>query len=362
MLGRHPRARRGAAPARARVGRVGSALLRARAGARARRRGVQRPGRRCSTGRSTLLALAAQFVFDFLRDDARGARARRCRRALSIRRCAGLRRRCGARADRPAARVRAARPAPAGAPARAAARRPARASSRASAQARIDHALELAHAYRGTALLLGDVIEADDEYTGAHSRDVVDLVRRGRRRARGSTRDERRDAEFVALLHDVGKIRIPNEIINKPGPLDAGGAGAHEDAHDRGRGDARAGRRRCSATSAQLVRSCHERWDGGGYPDGLAGERDPARRPDRLLLRRLQRDDDRPPVPRGRWPPRRRSRSCGAAPGTHFDPRVVDALARGSSSARCPTTSTTAATAGIVVPTTIRFISAGRTS
>ncbi|HEY8107695.1 MAG TPA: hypothetical protein VIC70_03255, partial [Gaiellaceae bacterium] len=43
-------------------------------------------------------------------------------------------------------------------------------------QVRIDHALELSTAYRGTAMLLGDVIEADDEYTGAHSRDVVDLV------------------------------------------------------------------------------------------------------------------------------------------------------------------------------------------
>jgi HD-GYP domain-containing protein (c-di-GMP phosphodiesterase class II) len=41
---------------------------------------------------------------------------------------------------------------------------------------RIDHALELSHAYRGTAFLLGDVVEADDEYTGNHSRDVVSLV------------------------------------------------------------------------------------------------------------------------------------------------------------------------------------------
>ncbi|MGH3051759.1 MAG: hypothetical protein ACRDM8_02230, partial [Gaiellaceae bacterium] len=40
---------------------------------------------------------------------------------------------------------------------------------------RIDHALELSHAYRGTVFLLGDVIEADDAYTGTHSRDVVEL-------------------------------------------------------------------------------------------------------------------------------------------------------------------------------------------
>jgi hypothetical protein len=43
-------------------------------------------------------------------------------------------------------------------------------------RARMDYVLELSHAYRGTALLLGDVVEADDEYTGAHSRDVVSLV------------------------------------------------------------------------------------------------------------------------------------------------------------------------------------------
>ena len=81
------------------------------------------------------------------------------------------------------------------------------------------------------------------------------------------------------------------------------------------RGDARPASAGCSANVGHLVRSCHERYDGGGYPDGLAGERDPARRADRLLLRRLQRDDDRPALPRGRGPPRRRSPSSGAAPG-----------------------------------------------
>ncbi|MBV8599139.1 MAG: hypothetical protein JO017_09980, partial [Actinobacteria bacterium] len=74
---------------------------------------------------------------------------------------------------------------------------------------RIDNALELSDAYRGTAFLLGDVVEADDQYTGAHSRHVVDLVLAVCDR-RGMTADECRDAEFVALLHDVGKIRIPS--------------------------------------------------------------------------------------------------------------------------------------------------------
>src|SRR6266702_7362887 len=85
-------------------------------------------------------------------------------------------------------------------------------------QVRIDHALELSHAYRGTAMLLGDVVEADDAYTGSHSRDVVTLVLDVCDRLGVSGR-ERRDAEFAALLHDVGKIKIPAEIINKPAKL-----------------------------------------------------------------------------------------------------------------------------------------------
>lgn len=84
-------------------------------------------------------------------------------------------------------------------------------------QVRIDHALELSTAYRSTALLLGDVVEADDAYTGLHSRDVVSLVRDVCDRL-GVTGPERRDAEFAALLDD-GKIKISAEIINKPGKL-----------------------------------------------------------------------------------------------------------------------------------------------
>jgi HD-GYP domain-containing protein (c-di-GMP phosphodiesterase class II) len=134
----------------------------------------------------------------------------------------------------------------------------------------IDHALELSAAYRGTAFLLGDVVEADDAYTGSHSREVVDLAMAVADELELGAQ-ERRDAEFVALLHDVGKVRIPNEIINKPGPLTP---------------EERAimnmhtveGERMLEKVGGllgqvgALVRSCHERWDGDGYPDGLAGE------------------------------------------------------------------------------------------
>jgi HD-GYP domain-containing protein (c-di-GMP phosphodiesterase class II) len=140
-------------------------------------------------------------------------------------------------------------------------------------QQRIDHALELGNAYRGTAFLLGDVIEADDEYTGSHSRDVVSLVLAVADEL-GLSPHERRRAELAALLHDVGKIRIPSEIINKPGSLTR---------------EERALIERHTIEGEQLlakvggllgdvghiVRSCHENWDGSGYPDGLAGEEIP---------------------------------------------------------------------------------------
>ena len=140
-------------------------------------------------------------------------------------------------------------------------------------QVRIDHALELGHAYRGTALLLGDVVEADDAYTGSHSRDVVTLVLDVCDRL-GVTGSERRDAEFAALLHDVGKIRIPPEIINKP-------SGLTDDEFAVIKTHTIEGERLLSQVGGllgnvgRIVRSCHEDWDGTGYPDGLAGEEIP---------------------------------------------------------------------------------------
>ena len=140
-------------------------------------------------------------------------------------------------------------------------------------QRRIDHALELSDAYRGTAFLLGDVVEADDAYTGSHSRHVVDLVLAVADELKLS-RAERRDAEFVALLHDVGKIRIPAEIINKPGPLDADERAMIETHTIEGEEMLeRVGG--LLGHVGRLVRSCHEHWDGSGYPDRLAGEEIP---------------------------------------------------------------------------------------
>ena len=140
-------------------------------------------------------------------------------------------------------------------------------------EARIDGALELSQAYRGTALLLGDVIEADDQYTGDHTKDVVELTLQVADALRVDD-ETRRGAEFGALLHDVGKIHIPNEIINKPGKLDdAEWAIMKTHTVEGQRMLERVGG--VLAKVGVVVRASHERWDGGGYPDGLRGEEIP---------------------------------------------------------------------------------------
>jgi HD-GYP domain-containing protein (c-di-GMP phosphodiesterase class II) len=137
-------------------------------------------------------------------------------------------------------------------------------------QARMRSALELSSAFRGTAQLLGDVVEADDEYTGIHSRDVVELcVAVGPQL--GLDEDQMRRLEFTALLHDVGKIAIPKEIINKPGKLTDEERAIIETHTIEGETMLeRVGG--LLGEVGRLVRSCHERYDGLGYPDGLAGD------------------------------------------------------------------------------------------
>lgn len=137
-------------------------------------------------------------------------------------------------------------------------------------RARMASAVELSHAYRGTALLLGDVVEADDAYTGSHSRDVVELVMEVGPML-GLDEEQLRRLEFAALLHDVGKIAIPNEIINKPGPLnDEERAIINTHTLEGEKMLLNVGG--VLAEVGQIVRSCHERYDGLGYPDGLRGE------------------------------------------------------------------------------------------
>jgi putative nucleotidyltransferase with HDIG domain len=138
---------------------------------------------------------------------------------------------------------------------------------------RMEQLVELSNAYRGTAMVLGDVVESDDAYTGEHCRSVVALALEVAD-ALGLDDRTRQRVEFGALLHDVGKVAVPKEIINKPGPLDP-----HE--WEIVKTHTVEGQRMLDTVGGLMrdvglvVRAHHERWDGRGYPDGLEGDRIP---------------------------------------------------------------------------------------
>ena len=188
---------------------------------------------------------------------------------------------------------------------------------------RLTQLTELNGAYRGTALVLAEVVDADDAYTGEHTRDVVALSVAVAEQL-GLDERRRRNVEFGALLHDVGKVAIPNEIINKPGPLD--------DAEwEIMRTHTIEGQRMLDRVGGAMrevgliVRGSHERWDGGGYPDGLAGEAIP------LEARVIAACDaynamttTRPY--RNALDPATAAAELVRCAGTQFDPKVVEAV------------------------------------
>ena len=190
---------------------------------------------------------------------------------------------------------------------------------------RLEGLLELNTAYRGTALVLADVIEADDWYTGEHSKSVVGLALE-LAEALGLKPEQRRNVEFAALLHDVGKIAIPKEIVNKAGSLTP-------DEWTIIKTHTLEGQRMLDRvggfmhTVGQIVRCHHEHWDGSGYPDGLAGEAIP------LESRIIACADAWNAMRTDR--PYRKTMPYDAAlgelttnAGHQFDARVVDALIR----------------------------------
>ena len=119
---------------------------------------------------------------------------------------------------------------------------------------------------------LAYTIDAKDRYTSGHSQRVADYSLAIARRM-GKSEEEQKIIYNAALLHDVGKIRVPEEVINKPGKLTdeefdqirihpVSGYHILKDIHD----DARV---------AYGAKYHHERYDGKGYPNGLEGENIP---------------------------------------------------------------------------------------
>jgi putative nucleotidyltransferase with HDIG domain len=127
---------------------------------------------------------------------------------------------------------------------------------------------QLEEQHLATVGALAAALEAKDAYTGNHAQTIAKLaVDVGREL--GLSGAELRAVRMGALLHDVGKIGIPEAIINKPGPLTDDEFTVMK-THTVIGADIIAGIPGMEEVVV-LVRSSHERWDGRGYPDGLAG-------------------------------------------------------------------------------------------
>jgi len=181
---------------------------------------------------------------------------------------------------------------------------------------------DLEGAFTTALAVLTSTVEAKDDYTACHGEDVAELAERVALRM-SLTGTGAREVRYAAMLHDIGKVAVPSEILLKPGPL------TDEEwvvmrGHAAVGGDL-VGRIDAFAHLAPAVRASHERWDGGGYPDGLAGEQIP------LAARIIAACDTYDAIITDR--PYRPGRSSQEAcveltrvAGAQLDSRVVDAL------------------------------------
>jgi putative nucleotidyltransferase with HDIG domain len=121
----------------------------------------------------------------------------------------------------------------------------------------------------GILFALAKALEARDDDTASHSLNVTKYAMLLGRQL-GLTEEEMRILGQGAMLHDLGKIGIPDEILKKPGNLDAFEFERIKE-HPRLTSEILAPLETSNHYSS-IARSHHERWDGNGYPDGLNGE------------------------------------------------------------------------------------------
>ncbi len=132
--------------------------------------------------------------------------------------------------------------------------------------------VDTASAHRPPCLALAAAIEERDNYTHQHSEEVVHLAR-GVAMMLGLPSEQVERIADAALLHDVGKLGVPHEILHKRGPLTPEEWAIMADHPVAGE---RILMRIPELTAiAPIVRHEHEHWDGSGYPDGLRGHHIP---------------------------------------------------------------------------------------
>jgi response regulator RpfG family c-di-GMP phosphodiesterase len=182
----------------------------------------------------------------------------------------------------------------------------------------------LQQAYRQTVAALADALEAKDPETGLHAQRVQHFALTLTEVVDPSLLDDP-SLEYGFLLHDVGKIGIPNEILAKRGPLTES-EWALIRAHPTIGVGILSGVTLLEGHGIEVVRSHHERWDGGGYPNGRAGADIPLGARIFALADALDAmTSDRPYRSAIGW--ERATDEILAQTGRQFDPRVVSAFA-----------------------------------
>jgi HD-GYP domain-containing protein (c-di-GMP phosphodiesterase class II) len=181
---------------------------------------------------------------------------------------------------------------------------------------------QLGEALLGTIHSLAKAVDARDSATGDHSSRVAEYAE-GIAGALSLSPLEIRQARAVGFLHDVGKIGIPDAILNKPGPLTAEER-LRIEKHPVGGYEIL--RPVPIPEPVKLgVRHSHESWDGSGYPDGLSGNEIP------LLARVVAVADAYEALTTARryheaWTPEAAVEEIRRCSGRQFDPQVVEAF------------------------------------
>ncbi len=191
--------------------------------------------------------------------------------------------------------------------------------------------LLLENAYEETVAALATALETKDTGTRAHSQRVQRYAIALASRIDGSLTSDQ-SASYGFLLHDVGKIKIPDEILQKPGPLTDEERRLMQ-THTALGEQMLGGVGFLQGTGLQIVRHHHERWDGAGYPDRLAGDQIPLGARVFAVADALDAmTSDRPYRPAQPWPDAREEILSQSK--RQFDPDVVDAFRDGESDLR----------------------------